>query len=116
MVPGRWAGVFSVTINPGGGSDGLTVWLDPPLPQLLAAPGAEADPVRLARALEAQCREAEIGYCALGPVPAERGGATLALIDHLPDVIAATESVFASVQVGMAERDAAGALRGYVNL
>jgi len=46
----------------------------PPLPQLLAAPGAEADPVRLALALEAQCAEAEIGYCALGPVPAERGG------------------------------------------
>jgi uncharacterized protein (UPF0210 family) len=88
----------------------------PPLPQLLAAPGAEADPVRLARALEAQCGEAEIGYCALGPVPAERGGATLALIDRLPDVIAATEHVFASVQVGMAERDSAGALHGYVNL
>jgi uncharacterized protein (UPF0210 family) len=88
----------------------------PPLPQLLAAPGAEADPVRLAQELETRCREADIGYCALGPVPAERGGATLGLIDRLPEVIAATERVFASVQVGMAGRDAAGTAHGYVNL
>lgn len=88
----------------------------PPLPQLLAAPGAEPNPVRLAQALEALCREAGIGFCALGPVPAERADAGLGLIPRLPEVIAATEQVFASVQVGAAERAADGTLRGYVNL
>src|SRR5689334_2243710 len=49
----------------------------PPLPQLLAAPGGDPDPVRLAQDLESRCRDAGIGYCALGPVPAERAGAGL---------------------------------------
>jgi uncharacterized protein (UPF0210 family) len=88
----------------------------PPLPQLLAAPGGAANPVRLAQDLEASCQEAGIGFCALGPVPAERAGASLSLIPRLPDVIAATTNVFASVQVGMAERNPDGSLTGYVNL
>ena len=47
--------------------------------------------MRLAQTWKRRCRDAEIGYCALGPVPAERAGAGLAPISRLPDVIAATE-------------------------
>lgn len=78
-----------------------------PLPQLLATPGSEADPLRLALGLESACLDAGIGFAALGAIPAARPDASLGLIDHLPEVLAATTNVFASVQIAFA---------GYVNL
>jgi uncharacterized protein (UPF0210 family) len=86
-----------------------------PLPQLLATPGLVADPLRLARDIEAACGEAEIGYCSIGAIPAARPDAALGLIDHLPEMIAGTSIIFAGVQVGAAEQ-VDGRLKGYVNL
>ncbi len=86
-----------------------------PLPQLLATPGADPDPVRLAVDLEAGCRDAGIGFCSLGAIPAGRSDASLGLIERIPEVIAATRDIFASVQVGGAARED-GQLKGYVNL
>ncbi len=86
-----------------------------PLPQLLATPGLMPQPLRLAQELEAACDAADIGFCALGAVQAARPEAALGLIDRLPEVIAGTSRVFASVQVGGAER-AENRLQGFVNL
>ncbi|HMA37767.1 MAG TPA: DUF711 family protein [Chloroflexia bacterium] len=86
-----------------------------PLPQLLATPGGHPDPLRRAQELESACQEAGIGFCALGAIPAARPEASLSLIDRLPEVIAGTTGIFASVQVAMADR-AEGGLRGFVNL
>ena len=86
-----------------------------PLPQLLATPGADPDPVRFAQDLETSAHDAGIDFCALGAVPAARPDASLGLIERIPEVIAATARIFASVQVGMATREE-GKLRGYVNL
>ncbi|HEU0169478.1 MAG TPA: DUF711 family protein [Chloroflexota bacterium] len=50
-----------------------------------------AAPVELARAVERACRDAEIGYCSLGPAPVDAG--------LIADLIGATESVFATLTV-----------------
>jgi uncharacterized protein (UPF0210 family) len=86
-----------------------------PLPQLLATPGADPDPVRFALTLESTCRDAGIAYCALGALPAAHSDSAIGLIDRLPDVIAATSTIFASVQVGGTDQHD-GHSRGYVNL
>ena len=58
-----------------------------------------ADPVRLAPELWEQCAGAGFDYLSLGPVLAEAPDADLSLLDAIPDLIQATETVFASVLV-----------------
>ncbi|HUS16226.1 MAG TPA: DUF711 family protein [Chloroflexia bacterium] len=86
-----------------------------PLPQLLATPGAPANPLRFALELEAACRDSGIGFCALGAVPAARADASLSLIERIPELIAATSNIFASVQVGAVTREGENR-SGYVNM
>ena len=58
-----------------------------------------ADPVRLAPELWEQCASAGFDYLSLGPVLAEAPDADLSLLDTIPALIQATETVFASVLV-----------------
>jgi uncharacterized protein (UPF0210 family) len=57
------------------------------------------DPAQLAPDLWTQCAEAGFDYLSLGPVLADAIGADLSLLDSIPDLIQATETVFASVLV-----------------
>ena len=70
----------------------------PPFPQYLAD-CSPATVLRFARELEACCLANGLDYCALGPVdpgrPEERR-----FVDLLPDLIAGTETVFASARLG----------------
>jgi uncharacterized protein (UPF0210 family) len=58
-----------------------------------------ADPAQLAPELGARCAEAGFDYLSLGPVLADGTGADLSLLDTIPGLIRATETVFASVLV-----------------
>ena len=58
-----------------------------------------AEPAQLAPELWAQCAEAGFDYLSLGPVLADGTGADLSLLDTIPGLIRATETVFASVLV-----------------
>jgi hypothetical protein len=58
-----------------------------------------ADPAQLAPQLWAQCAEAGFDYLSLGPVLADAAGADLSPLDTIPDLIRASETVFASVLV-----------------
>lgn len=58
-----------------------------------------ADPVRLAPDLWEQCAAAGFDYLSLGPVLADAPDADLSLLDTIPALIQATETVFASVLV-----------------
>ena len=57
------------------------------------------DPVRMAQELWELCAGAGFDYLSLGPVLAEAPGADLALLDAIPALIQATETVFAGVLV-----------------
>lgn len=57
------------------------------------------EPAQLAPDLWAQCGEAGFDYLSLGPVLADATGADLSLLDSIPGLIRATETVFASVLV-----------------
>lgn len=57
------------------------------------------DPLRLAAELWAQCADAGFEFLSLGPVLADRPGADLSALETIPDLIRATESVFAGVLV-----------------
>jgi uncharacterized protein len=55
--------------------------------------------VRMARDLEAACREQDIGYVSLGPVRWSRLGSTAqAYADALPELVSATELVFVALE------------------
>ncbi len=56
-------------------------------------------PVQLGAQLWSQCVSAGFDYLSLGPVLADVPGADLSLLDAIPDLIQATETVFASVLV-----------------
>jgi len=58
-----------------------------------------ADPAQLAPELWAQCARAGFDYLSLGPVLADGTGADLSLLEFIPGLIRATETVFASVLV-----------------
>ena len=58
-----------------------------------------ADPVRLGQELWELCAGAGFDYLSLGPVVAEAPDADLALLDAIPALIQATETVFAGVRV-----------------
>ncbi len=64
---------------------------------------APRDLEQFARDLAAACKANDIDYAALGAVQAQRKDASLDLIDAIPAALAATENIFASVQV--ASRD-----------
>lgn len=55
--------------------------------------------VDFARALEAACRENEIGYVALGAPSADVPNASLDWLEAIPPALAAAQNVFASVQI-----------------
>jgi uncharacterized protein (UPF0210 family) len=57
------------------------------------------DPLRLAPDLAARCAEAGFEYLSLGPVLADAPNADLSRLNLVPDLIRATESVFAGVLV-----------------
>ena len=63
-----------------------------------------ADPVRLAPELWEQCAGAGFDYLSLGPVLAEDPDADLSLLDAIPALIQATETVFASVLVATRDK------------
>ena len=60
---------------------------------------APRDLIRFARDLEATCKAHDITFTGLGAVHADRKDASLNLIDAIPDALAATENLFASVQI-----------------
>lgn len=60
---------------------------------------APHDLVQFARDLEAACKANGIDYAALGAIQAHWKDASLDLIDAIPAALAATENIFASVQV-----------------
>lgn len=64
---------------------------------------APRDLVQFARALQAACQANEIDYASLGAPRADRRLAPLAWIDEIPAALAATENVFASVQIASRE-------------
>ncbi len=55
------------------------------------------DPLRLAADLWPQCRDAGFDYLSLGPLLADAPDADLSRLDLIPDLIRATEGVFAAV-------------------
>ncbi len=55
------------------------------------------DPLRLAAELWPQCRDAGFDYLSLGPLLADAPDADLSRLDLIPDLIRATEGVFAAV-------------------
>jgi len=63
-----------------------------------------ADPVLLAQELWALCAGAGFDYLSLGPVLAEAPEADLSLLDAIPALIQATQTVFASVLVATEDR------------
>jgi uncharacterized protein (UPF0210 family) len=75
----------------------------PPFTEVLGDPAA-AQVVDLAQALEALCIEQGIDYASIGPLLADRPDTPLAPIYRLPDVFAATERIFATVEVAAAGR------------
>jgi uncharacterized protein (UPF0210 family) len=75
----------------------------PPFAEVLGDPAA-AHAVDLAQALEALCGEQGIDYISIGPLLAEHADTPLAPIHRLPDVLAATEHIFATVSVAAAGR------------
>jgi hypothetical protein len=62
------------------------------------------DPVRRAQELWELCAGAGFDYLSLGPVLAEAPGADLALLDAIPALIEATETVFATVLVATRDK------------
>ena len=62
------------------------------------------DPVRLAQDLWQQCAGAGFDYLSLGPVLAQARDADLSLLDAIPALIQATETVFASVLVATRDK------------
>lgn len=64
---------------------------------------APRDLVQFARALQTACQANEIDYASLGAPRADRRLAPLDLIDAIPAALAATETVFASVQIASRE-------------
>jgi uncharacterized protein (UPF0210 family) len=75
----------------------------PPFTEVLDDPAA-AHVVDLAQALEVLCGEQGIDYISIGPLLADRPDTPLAPIYRLPDVLAATEHIFAAVSVAAAGR------------
>lgn len=74
--------------------------------RLATQPIPELDPRDLtafARALESAARERGIEYVSLGAARADHRLAPLDLLDEIPTALAATENVFASVQLASAE-------------
>jgi uncharacterized protein (UPF0210 family) len=63
-----------------------------------------ADPLSLAGELWPRCADAGFEYLSLGPVLADGPDADLARLDSLPELIRATESVFAGVLVAYRDR------------
>ena len=59
-----------------------------------------ADPLRIATALWPRCVEAGLDYLSLGPILADGPDADLSRLDAIPDLIRATDAVFAGVLVG----------------
>lgn len=59
-----------------------------------------ADPLQMATELWAQCVEAGLDYLSLGPILADAPDADLSRLDAIPDLIRATDAVFAAVLVG----------------
>jgi uncharacterized protein (UPF0210 family) len=62
------------------------------------------DPLSLALTLWDQSAEAGFDYLSLGPVLADRPDADLSRLDMIPDLIRATETVFASVLVAVRDQ------------
>jgi uncharacterized protein (UPF0210 family) len=69
-----------------------------PIPEI-----APPDLTAFARALEAACKASGIQYVSLGAPRADHRLAPLELIDEIPGALAATEDVFASVQIASFE-------------
>jgi len=69
-----------------------------PFPTILCDHGP-AEAVVLAQGLEPACQALGIDYCSIGPVITNAEDADLAYVDVIPQVIRATEMVFASVLV-----------------
>lgn len=59
-----------------------------------------ADPLETATELWAQCTQAGFEYLSLGPILADGSDADLSRLDAIPDLIRATDAVFAGVLVG----------------
>ena len=62
------------------------------------------DPIHLGQELWDLCAAAGFDYLSLGPVVAEAPDADLALLDTIPTLIQATETVFASVRVATKDK------------
>ena len=70
-----------------------------PFPQLLTGCPPQTA-IALASSLEAACQAHSLDYCSLGPVPAQELGKGMGCwIEVIPQLIQATESIFASAQV-----------------
>jgi uncharacterized protein (UPF0210 family) len=59
-----------------------------------------ADPMHMATELWARCAQAGFEYLSLGPILADAPDADLSRLDAIPDLIRATDTVFAGILVG----------------
>jgi hypothetical protein len=73
----------------------------PPFTEVLGDPTA-TQVVEMAQALEAACADQGIDYVSIGPAMVDEPGALLSPVYRIPDVLAGTERVFATVALASA--------------